>query len=353
MKVRALFLSDIHLGSPWCQAELLLEFLDRCQAQRIYLVGDIIDGWRLTSRWYWPRSHDDVLETLLARARSGARVLYVTGNHDAFLRGSPGAPFEGVELVDSTIHEAADGRRYLVVHGDRFDLVVTYVRWLALIGDAAYEVALAANASLNRARLRRGLAYWPLSAWAKLKFKEVVNFISNFEAAVAAEARRLDVHGVICGHIHHAAMHDEFGVRYINVGDWVESCTAVVEHFDGRFEVVRWTERLRAEAGRRGAERREDRRARLIGADSLEPHAAASRPVFGERDGREGPPLSDAASGASSAVFLSTLLYARERVGSPEGRGRRSFLSPRFLGRAEILSLLRPLFGRLRGTAPQ
>ena len=248
MKVRTLFVSDVHLGSRGCQAELLLDFLNRCEAEQIYLVGDIIDGWRLKSRWYWPRTHDDVVSAVLARAQEGTRVLYIPGNHDSFLRASLGTPFAGIEVVDQAIHQAADGRRYLVLHGDQFDLVSTHARWLALIGDVAYRTALAANSSLNRSRRKRGLPYWSFSAWAKLKVKEAVNFISNFEQMVVTEAQRLDVQGVICGHIHHATMHDEFGVRYVNTGDWVESCTAVVEHFDGRFEIVRWAEVLRGEA---------------------------------------------------------------------------------------------------------
>ena len=245
MKVRALFVSDVHLGTRGCQAELLLDFLNHYQAEQIYLVGDIIDGWRLKARWYWPRSHDEVVATILAKARAGARVLYLTGNHDAFLRAWLGTCFAGIELLDDAVHQAADGQRYLVLHGDRFDLVATHARWLALCGDFAYRAALAANRSLNQARRRCGLPYWSLSAWAKLKVKMAVNFISDFESEIAAEARRLDVQGVICGHIHHAAMHDGFGVRYINTGDWVESCTAVVEHFDCRFEIVRWAEVLR------------------------------------------------------------------------------------------------------------
>jgi UDP-2,3-diacylglucosamine pyrophosphatase LpxH len=258
VKVRALFVSDVHLGTRGCQAELLLEFLNYYHSDQIYLVGDIIDGWRLKSRWYWPRSHNSLVAAVLAKVRAGARVLYIPGNHDSFLRGWRGTSLAGIEVVDESIHYAADGRRYLVLHGDRFDLVATYARWLALLGDAAYAAALAANTWFNRARRGRGLPYWSLSAWAKLKVKNVVNFIGDFESLVAAEARRLDVQGVICGYIHHATMHDGFGVRYINTGDWVESCTAVVEHFDGRFEIVRWPDpirdgRLKAETVRLGA----------------------------------------------------------------------------------------------------
>lgn len=270
-----MFVSDVHLGTRGCQAELLLDFLNQYRADQIYLVGDIIDGWRLKSRWYWPPSHDEVVATILAKVRTGTRVVYIPGNHDAFLRAWLGTSLAGIELVDEAIYEAADGRRYLVLHGDRFDLVATHARWLALLGDAAYRAALAVNAWLNRVRRRRGLPYWPLSAWAKLKVKEVVNFIGNFESLVAAEALRLDVQGVICGHIHHATMHDGFGVRYINTGDWVESCSAVVEHFDGRFEIVRWPEVLHGELARLAAVRWKGRALQEDMADAVGPGAAA------------------------------------------------------------------------------
>ena len=240
VKVRALFLSDIHLGTSGCQAEPLLDFLDRYHADQIYLVGDIIDAWRLQSRWHWPRSHDAVVAALLARAQSGARVLYLPGNHDAFLRTWLGASLAGIDIVEKAIHEAADGQRYLVLHRDQFDLVATRARWLAVIGDVAYRMALRGNAVLDRSRGKHRLFRWSPSAWAKLKVREVVNLISHYEQLVVGEALRHDVQGVICGHIHHAVMHDEFGIRYINTGDWVESCTAVVEHWDGRFEIVRW-----------------------------------------------------------------------------------------------------------------
>ncbi|MDA8364163.1 MAG: UDP-2,3-diacylglucosamine diphosphatase [Gammaproteobacteria bacterium] len=259
MKVRTLLLSDVHLGTRGCQAELLLDFLRHCECEQIYLVGDIVDGWRLKSHWYWPRSHDAVVAYVLAKAREGVQVRYIPGNHDAFLRDSADTWFGGVEILKEAIHETANGRRYLVLHGDRFDLVATYTPWLARMGDIAYRALLAANIPLNRARRRRGLPFWSLSAWTKLKVKEAVNFISDYETRIAAEARRQGVRGVICGHIHHAAMHDNQGVLYINTGDWVESCTAVVEHFDGHFEIVRWPEirgRSDAEVVNLGAVRR-------------------------------------------------------------------------------------------------
>ena len=252
-RVRTLFLSDVHLGTRGCQAELLLDFIRHYDADTIYLVGDIVDGWKLRSGWYWPQSHNDVVQKVLRKARKGARVVYVPGNHDEFLRDYVGHQFGGVEIVEQAIHEAADGRRYLVIHGDQFDLVMRHARWLALMGDGAYTAALFVNTHLNRVRRRLGLTYWSLSAWAKLKVKNAVSFIGRYEEFLCAEARRHEVDGVVCGHIHHAALHDGLGIRYVNTGDWVESCTAVVEHYDGALELVRWAEEREARLGDRGA----------------------------------------------------------------------------------------------------
>ncbi len=238
---RTLFLSDVHLGSKACQATALLDFLKHHDAETIYLVGDIVDGWRLRSAWYWPQAHNDVVQKLLRKARKGTRVVYLPGNHDEFLRGFYGTHFGGIEVCDTAIHEAADGRRYLVIHGDVFDVVVANARWLAHLGDWAYEAALWASRHVSTVRRRFGLTYWSLSAWAKRRVKNAVNFIGRFEEALATEARRLGVEGVVCGHIHSAALHDMDGLVYVNTGDWVESCTAAVEHADGTFEIVQWT----------------------------------------------------------------------------------------------------------------
>jgi UDP-2,3-diacylglucosamine pyrophosphatase LpxH len=242
IRVRALFLSDVHLGTRGCQAAELLRFLKVYDADRIYLVGDIIDGWRLRSGWYWPQEHNDVIQKLLRKVRKGARLVYIPGNHDEFLRDYLGSNFGGIEISDQAIHETADGKRFLVIHGDAFDMVVRHARWLALLGDGAYTFALFLNSYVNATRRRLGFSYWSLSAWAKSRVKNAVNFISSFEEFLSAEAKRQDADGVICGHIHHAALHETFGVRYVNTGDWVESCTAVVEHYDGTLEIVRWTQ---------------------------------------------------------------------------------------------------------------
>ncbi len=241
-KHRTLFLSDIHLGTRGCQADMLLEFLKLHDADTIYLVGDIVDGWRLQTRWYWPQSHNDVVQKLLRKARKGTRIVYVPGNHDEFLRSYYGAHFGGVEVKEHDIHETADGRRMLVIHGDQYDMVVRHAKWLAHLGDWAYTFALGLNTVFNLVRRKLGFGYWSLSAWAKMKVKNAVNFIGTFEETLCNEAKKFNVDGVICGHIHHAEMHDKFGISYLNTGDWVESCTAIAESRDGTFELIRWTE---------------------------------------------------------------------------------------------------------------
>ena len=240
--MRTLFLSDIHLGTRGSQAELLLDFLKWHDAETIYLVGDIIDGWRLKKSWYWPQAHNDVVQKLLRKGRKGARLVYIPGNHDEFLRDYLGLQLGGVELVDRVIHETADGKRLLVMHGDQFDVVVRHAKWLAFLGDHAYNLALALNTVVGKVRRKLGFEYWSLSAWAKLKVKNAVSFIGAFEQALLTEAKRVGADGVVCGHIHHATIRDDLGVRYINTGDWVESCTAIVEHHDGRIEMIRWAD---------------------------------------------------------------------------------------------------------------
>ncbi len=241
-RFRALFLSDIHLGSRGCRADSLLSFLRVHDADVIYLVGDIIDGWRLKRSWHWPQAHNDVVQKLLRKARKGTRIVYIPGNHDAFLRSYPGQHFGGVDVVASAIHETAAGERLLVTHGDQYDAILRHIPWLSKLGDGVLSVVMAANALLNRLRLRMGMSYWSLSAWTKGKVKDAVKVISAYEHALVAEAKHAAADGVVCGHIHLAAMHRDYGIRYINTGDWVESCTAVVEHFDGRLELLHWRE---------------------------------------------------------------------------------------------------------------
>jgi UDP-2,3-diacylglucosamine pyrophosphatase LpxH len=246
-RFRALFISDVHLGTRGSQADRLLDFLRVHEADTIYLVGDIVDGWALRSNWYWPQSHNDVVQKILRQVRKGTKVVYIPGNHDEFLRSYYGTHFGGIEVVEQAIHEAADGRRYLVAHGDMFDLVVQNARWLAHLGDKAYALAIRVNRIVNAFRRLFGVPYWSLSQWAKWKVKNAVNYIGAFERTLAGEAKRHGADGMICGHIHYAAIRDENGIRYMNCGDWVESCTALVEHGDGGFEILTWTGPLRRE----------------------------------------------------------------------------------------------------------
>ncbi len=246
-RFRTLFISDVHLGSKPAKADYLIDFLRFHEAETIYLVGDIVDGWRLKRSWHWPQAHNDVVQKLLRQARKGTKINYIAGNHDEFLRGFQGTHFGGVEVMDRTVHEAANGKRYLVIHGDQFDSIVHSVRWLAYLGDFAYDASIVVNRIVARVRRLFGMPYWSFSSWAKVRVKKAVNFISAFQTLVADEARRSEVDGVICGHIHHATMEDIAGIRYINTGDWVESCTAVAEHSDGTFEVIHWRDIAGAE----------------------------------------------------------------------------------------------------------
>ncbi|MCG7364087.1 UDP-2,3-diacylglucosamine diphosphatase [Roseomonas sp. ACRSG] len=237
-RFRSVFISDTHLGTRGSRAEALAEFLRHVECEKLYLVGDIVDGWRLRKSWYWDRHHDEVLRLILRFARAGTEVTYIPGNHDELFRAWLGLEVAGVKLVREAVHTAADGRRFLVMHGDEFDSVVRYYRFLALLGDSAYSMALELNRYFNIARRRLGYPYWSLSQWLKRQVKGAVMAIDRFETALAAEARRHGHHGVICGHIHHAEMRDIGGVLYMNGGDWVESCTALAEHDDGRFELL-------------------------------------------------------------------------------------------------------------------
>jgi len=239
---RTIWISDVHLGTRGCKAEFLLDFLRCTDARTIYLVGDIIDCWRLRRSWYWPQTHNDVIQKLLRKVRHGTQVIYVPGNHDEWLRQFASLNFGGVEVVEQAIHVTADGRRLLIMHGDWFDFIVTQARWLAALGDSAYAFSIWINNHFNRIRHWLGYDYWSLSAFLKLKVKNAVQYIGSFADALAEEARRRDLDGVVCGHIHHAEIRDVDGILYCNDGDWVESCTALVEHFDGRLDIVNWAE---------------------------------------------------------------------------------------------------------------
>jgi len=239
-RCRTIWLSDTHLGTAGCKAEYLLDFLRHHDCDTLYLVGDIVDGWQLRKGWYWPRAHNDVVQKLLRKARKGTRVVFVPGNHDEFARQFVGLAFGDIEVMDEAVHHTADGRRLWVVHGDRFDAVIQRARWLAFVGDSLYTLTLVLNHWFNRLRSRMGLCYWSLSQYLKHRVKNAVSFISDFEGALAEEARRRGFDGVVCGHIHKAEIREIDGVLYCNDGDWVESLSALVETPEGRLELVFW-----------------------------------------------------------------------------------------------------------------
>jgi UDP-2,3-diacylglucosamine pyrophosphatase LpxH len=237
---RTIWISDVHLGTSGCQAGYLLDFLRHNECDTLYLVGDIIDGWQLRRGWYWHQSHNDVVQKVLRKARKGTRVIFVPGNHDEFARQFVGLSFGDIEVADEPVHVTADGRRLLVIHGDRFDGVIQHAKWLAFVGDALYTVSLRLNHWFNRARSRLGLQYWSLSQYLKHRVKNAVSFISDFEQALAREARRRGLDGVVCGHIHKAEIREIDGVLYCNDGDWVESLTALAEADDGSLQLITW-----------------------------------------------------------------------------------------------------------------
>ena len=245
---RTVWISDVHLGTPGCAAEMLVDFLRRTDCDTLYLVGDIIDGWQLRKGWHWPAKHNDVVRCVLKQAKRGTRVVDVPGNHDEAMRDYVGLHFGGVEIAAEAIHVTADGRRLLVIHGDEFDGVMLYARWLAFLGDHAYTLLLKTNVWVNAVRRRFGKPYWSLSSHLKKKVKNAVQFISGYEEVVARAALERGADGVVCGHIHSAEIRQFGDVTYYNDGDWVESCTALVEHADGRMEIIDWAEKKRAEA---------------------------------------------------------------------------------------------------------
>jgi UDP-2,3-diacylglucosamine pyrophosphatase LpxH len=244
-RARALFLSDVHLATRACRADALLEFLRCHDAETIYLVGDIVDFWGVRCGAIWPRSHNDIVQAFLNKMRNGTRIVLIPGNHDEGLRDYCGFHLSGVEIVRDCVHETAAGLRMLVTHGDEFDGVVRHGRWLAYLGGWGPGLARCLNSPLSWVRRKFGLGPWSLSGYIKLKVKAAVNFLDAFEHALVAEARGRGVDGVICGHVHQAAHHEIDGLRYLNCGDWVESCTAIAEDWAGRLYHIDWLETLR------------------------------------------------------------------------------------------------------------
>ena len=241
---RTIWISDVHLGTRGCNHELLIDFLDHTDSETMYLVGDIIDGWRLKKKVYWPPEHNDIVWRILKRAKRGTRIVYIPGNHDEMVRPFSGMNLGGVEIMRAAFHDTADGRRLMVLHGDEFDTIMLAHRWLAFIGDALYHVMMKLNNWVAGARKRLGLPYWSISKAAKHK----VEFISKYEEVVARAAAERGVDGVVCGHIHTAEFrtfdHDGKQIEYWNDGDWVEGCNALVEHFDGTMEILHWPDEI-------------------------------------------------------------------------------------------------------------
>lgn len=250
-RYRTIWISDVHLGTRGCNDRLLIDFLDHVDSDTLYLVGDIIDGWRMKKRYYWPERHNAIVRRLMKRAKRGTDVIYIPGNHDEMFRQYVGMNFGGVRIRKKAIHTNVDGRRLLVLHGDEFDTVVMAHRWLAFAGDAAYEFLMKLNVVVNAVRRRFDLPYWSLSKHAKHKVKNAVAFISRFEEVIAREAKMRGVDGIVCGHIHTAEERRFGDVTYYNDGDWVESCTALVEHQDGRMEILHWADEIAARTAAR------------------------------------------------------------------------------------------------------
>ncbi|BEI37408.1 UDP-2,3-diacylglucosamine diphosphatase [Polynucleobacter sp. HIN7] len=237
---RAIWISDVHLGTPGCQAKFLLDFLKHNESDTLYLVGDIIDGWRLKKSIYWPQSHNDVVQKILRKARKGTEVVYVPGNHDESVRQFLGLSFGEIKVVPEAIHTTADGRKLWITHGDLFDGVMQYAKWLAYVGDNLYSLILYFNRYLNLLRIRMGMQYWSLSQYLKHQVKNAVSYIADFEMIMAREARLRGCQGVVCGHIHKAEIRMIDNLLYCNDGDWVESLTALVETHEGELKIVHW-----------------------------------------------------------------------------------------------------------------
>nr|WP_315483702.1 UDP-2,3-diacylglucosamine diphosphatase [uncultured Undibacterium sp.] len=247
---RTIWISDLHLGTPGCQAKRLLEFLKATESETLYLVGDIIDGWQLKRRWYWDQTHNNIVQTVLKKAKKGTNVIFVPGNHDEAARQFIELDFGGIQVRDELVHTTADGKRMLVLHGDRFDGVIACAKWLAYLGDSMYTVILKVNQVFNQWRARAGLPYWSLSQYLKSKVKNAVSYITKFEDALADEARKRGLDGVICGHIHKPEIRHIDGIIYCNDGDWVESLSALVEEADGELRLITWHDVVHQEQNR-------------------------------------------------------------------------------------------------------
>jgi len=238
---RTVCISDLHLGTKMSQPQALLEFIKTFECERLYLVGDIIDGWAMSKSFYWPQEHNDVIQKIMRMARKGTLVTYLPGNHDEFMRSFGDHQFGNIVLTDHVTHRGLDGKSYIVMHGDQFDVVVKNMKWLSHIGSWAYDLTIGLNVVIAKIRNWFNMPYWSLSAWAKYKVKQAVNFIGDFEENLAKFAKSRGANGIICGHIHHANIRDIGDVKYMNCGDWVESCTALVETYEGRWIIIKYS----------------------------------------------------------------------------------------------------------------
>lgn len=247
-RLRSIFISDVHLGSRDSRANELLQFLAAVEVDYLFLVGDIIDFWSLRKSFYWPQSHNDVVRAILGKAREGARVIYVPGNHDEEMREFCGSVFGNLEIRRKYVHSTADGRELMVMHGDEFDAAVKCSPWLARLGGGAYDLAMRLNRTVNAIRHSLKLPYWSFANYLKLRLKNAVRYVDAFERAAAQAAAQRNLHGIVCGHIHRAGMRTIDGVLYCNDGDWVESCTALVEDMNGRLAVWSWAHEARTAA---------------------------------------------------------------------------------------------------------
>ena len=237
---KSVFISDVHLGTRGSKAELLLSFLKTVECENLFLVGDIFDGWRLKKNWYWPIEHSTVVQKILRLSRKGARIIYIPGNHDEFMRQFIDHQFGNIELYNEYEYYATNGKKYIVIHGDKFDLVTVNFKWIAHIGDWAYTALINVNTVMHWIRTFFKMPYWSISKWAKKQVKEAVNFIGNYEQSLLHYAKSNAADGIICGHIHHANVTKIENVEYMNCGDWVESCTALVETIEGEFKLIHW-----------------------------------------------------------------------------------------------------------------
>jgi UDP-2,3-diacylglucosamine pyrophosphatase LpxH len=245
MKYKSIFISDIHLGTRFSKAKVLLNFFKYNESDQLILVGDIIDGWAIKRKLIWPQEHSDVIQKILKKARKGTKVTFITGNHDEFLR--PFVPLilgDSVSIANELEYEAINNKKYYITHGDFFDSITMTKKWLAILGDYGYDLLLHLNVVLNFFRKRIGIKkYWSLSKYVKDNVKSSVSFISDFEVVLSTHAKNKGYDGIICGHIHKAEIRDINEIEYLNCGDWVESCTAIVETYEGEFKIIHWLEK--------------------------------------------------------------------------------------------------------------